>query len=102
MRLIITPRAQAQIDNQIQFGVARHGKKQTSERTFARVEPFFAESLIAFPRTGTFLPSVGLYETIIPRTPFVIIYRIEEQQDLVRLLGFFHYAQDRTAYDPEE
>jgi hypothetical protein len=36
------------------------------------------ESLAVFPRTGTFLPDVGLYQTMIPRTPFVIIYRVED------------------------
>ena len=101
MKLIITPRAQAQIDHQIEYGIARHGR-QTNERTFARVERFLMESLVVFPRTGTFLPDVGLYETMIPQTPFVIIYRIEDQHDIVRILGFFHYAQDRTGFDPQE
>jgi hypothetical protein len=44
----------------------------------------------------------GLYETMIPRTPFVIIYRIEDQHDIVRILGFFHFARDRTKFDPQE
>jgi plasmid stabilization system protein ParE len=99
MRLIITPRAQAQIDHQIEYGTARYGKL-TNERTFARVERFLTGSLVAFPRIGTWLPTVGLYETIIPRTPFVIVYRIEHENDIVRLLGFFHRAQDRRKFDP--
>ena len=101
MRLIITPRAQAQIDHQIEYGITRYGR-QTSERTFARVERFLTESLAVFPRAGTLLPDVGLFQTIVPRTPFVVIYRIEDQHDIVRVLGFFHYAQDQTKFDPDE
>jgi plasmid stabilization system protein ParE len=98
MKLIITPRAQAQIEHQIEYGTARYGK-QTNERTFARVERFLTGTLVAFPRIGTHLPTTGLYETIMPRTPFVTD-RIENQDDIVRLLGFFHRAQDRRKFDP--
>jgi plasmid stabilization system protein ParE len=100
MKLIITPRSQAQIDHQIEYGTARYGRP-TNERTFARVERFLIESLAVFPRTGTFLPDVGLYQTMIPRTPFVIIYRVEDQHDIVRILSFFHSAQDRTPSGPQ-
>ena len=48
MKLIITPRAQAQIDHQIEYGTARYGRL-TNERTFARVERFLIESLAVFP-----------------------------------------------------
>jgi plasmid stabilization system protein ParE len=99
MRLLITPRAQHQIDHQIEYGTERYGKR-TNERTFGRVERFLLETLVRFPRIGTFLPEVGLYQTTISRTPFVVIYRIEEQDDIVRVLGFFHAAQDRTKFDP--
>ncbi len=101
MRLIITPGAQDQIDHQIEYGTERYGKL-TNERTFGRVERFLREILADFPRIGTFLPEVGLYQTTIPRTPFVVIYRIEDQNDVVRVLGFFHSAQDRSSFDPQE
>ena len=101
MKLIITPGAQAQIEHQIEYGTARYGR-QTNERTFARVERFLIESLAVFPRTGTFLPDVGLYQTMIPRTPFVVIYRVEDQQDIIRILGFFHSAQDRSTFGPQK
>jgi plasmid stabilization system protein ParE len=98
MKLVITPRAQAQIDHQLSYGIERHGRR-TAQRTFARVEQFLRDVVLAYPRTGTALPLAGLYETIIPRTPFVVIYRIEDATAIVRLVGFFHHAQDRDAFE---
>lgn len=99
MKLVITPRAQAQIDHQLSYGVERHGLK-TAQRTFTRVEHFLRDVVLAYPRTGTALPIADLYETIIPRTPFVVIYRIEKKNDIVRVVGFFHHAQDRDEFSP--
>ena len=100
MKLVITPRAQAQIDHQLGYGIERHGL-QTAQRTFARVERFLRDVVLAYPRTGTALAIADLYETIIPRTPFVVIYRVEHKNDLVRVVGFFHHAQDRDEFSSE-
>ena len=100
MKLIITPSAEAQIDHQFAEGIARHGIK-TAEKTFARVERFFAQTLAAYPRAGTFIAEPKLYEWYITRTPFIIIYRVETDADIVRVLGFFHHAQDRSGFDPD-
>ena len=101
MNVVITPKAQTQIEHQLSFGIDRHGLA-TAQKTFTRVERFFATTLVDYPRTGTFLPDRRLYESLIPRTPFVVIYRIEPDPQLVRVLGFFHYAQDRTEFKPSE
>ena len=61
MKLIITPSAEAQIDHQFAEGIARHGIK-TAEKTFARVERFFAQTLVAYPRAGAFIAEPKLYE----------------------------------------
>jgi plasmid stabilization system protein ParE len=100
MKLVITPRAQVQIDHQLEYGIERHGL-QTAQRTFVRVERFLHDVVLAYPRTGTALSISDLYETIIPRTPFVVIYRIENESDLVRVVGFFHHAQDRDEFSSE-
>lgn len=100
MKIVITPNAQAQIDNQLAYSVARYGTR-TAEKTAARIEHSFNEVIGIYPRTGTFLEKLGLYETMIPRTPFVVIYRLEEQIGVVRILGFFHHAQERSGFEPE-
>jgi len=100
MILIITPHAQAQIDRQLSYGIERHGLK-TAQRTFSRVDSYLRDVVLAYPRTGKPLPMINLYETIIPRTPFVVVYRVESDKDLVRVVGFFHGAQDRQDFTPD-
>jgi hypothetical protein len=46
------------------------------------------------------IPDRDLFESFIPRTPFVVIYRIEPDAGIVRVLGFFHSAQDRVGFEP--
>ena len=100
MKLVITPTAQHQIDNQAQYGIARHGHR-TAQRTFSRVERFFAPTLVEYPRTGTYIAAKQIYERLIPRTPFIVIYRLEDTRDTLRVLGFFHHAQNRDEFDAD-
>lgn len=100
MKLVITPTAEAQIDHQFTEGIARFGRR-TAEKTFARVDHFFQTTLLQYPGAGTFIAERKLYEWYITRTPFVAVYRIEADADLVRLLAFFHHAQDRSDFDPD-
>ncbi len=74
MNFVITPKAQTQIEHQLSLGIDRHGLA-TAQKTFTRVERFFATTLVDYPRTGTFLPDKRLYESLIPRTPFVYLSR---------------------------
>jgi hypothetical protein len=37
------------------------------------------------------------YEVVIPRTPFIAFYRIDAAADLLTVVAFFHYAQDRKS-----
>ncbi|MEQ1714361.1 MAG: type II toxin-antitoxin system RelE/ParE family toxin [Hyphomicrobium sp.] len=100
MKLVITPRAQAQIDHQFAYGIERHGLK-TAQRTFTRVETFLRDVVLTYPRTGAALPLANLYESIIPRTPFVVIYRVDDSIETVHIVGFFHHAQEREGFTPE-
>jgi hypothetical protein len=40
-------------------------------------------------------PEWDLYEVVIPRTPFIAIYRIDESAEVLTIVALFHYAQDR-------
>ena len=48
MKLVITPRAQVQYDNQLRYGIARHGER-TALRTFARVNEYLSNTIALFP-----------------------------------------------------
>lgn len=99
MDVVITPSAEAQIENQLRFSTEQFGSAVAS-RTLSRIENSFA-LLGEFPRSGRRRQGTALYETAIPRTPFVVIYRIEDNPAIVRILGFFHAAQDRSEFEPE-
>lgn len=60
------------------------------------------QTLPQFPGAGTYIPERKLYEWYITRTPFIAVYRIEQDAGIVRLLAFFHHAQDRSGFEPEE
>ena len=97
MTVIITPTAQGHIDNQLAYGVARFGLAVTS-RTAQRIERFFQTFLVETPRAGRLRDGSNLYETTIPKTPFVVVYRIESDA-LVRVLALFQQAQDRSRFE---
>lgn len=100
MRLVITPTAEARIEHQFTEGIARFGRR-TAEKTFARADHFFQTTLLQVPGAGTYISERKTYEWYITRTPFVAVYRIEHAADVVRLLAFFHHAQDRAGFDPD-
>jgi plasmid stabilization system protein ParE len=76
MKVVLTDIAEAQLDHQFLSGVERFGVA-TAQKTFQRVDRFFATTLANYPRTGTYLSSEDRYEWPIPGTPFFILYRIE-------------------------
>jgi plasmid stabilization system protein ParE len=100
MKIVLTDIAHAQLDHQFLSGVERFGFA-TAQKTFKRVDRFFATTLTDYPRTGTYLPSHNQYEWPIPGTPFVILYRIEDTNQIVRVLGFIYYSQSRAGFDPD-
>ena len=101
MKVIITPRAKAQIDHQFAYGVARHGAR-TAQRTFARVDGYMTRFLADFPLAGRRIAATGLIESPIARTPFIVIYPVEQAPDILRVVGFFHGSQDRADFTPDD
>ena len=94
MKVVVTPRADEDIAHQHEWGVARFGKKVT-DRIYGRVQSFLLHSLAQNPRSGNRVsPSSDIYETWIPRTPFVLFYRIEPAADAVRILALFRHSQN--------
>ena len=100
MKVVITPRAIAQMQSQLAYGVERHGL-QAAEGTFKRVDSFITRILANHPFAGR-LVAPGLRECPIPRTPFIVFFRVEEAADILRIVGFFHASQDRSQFDPDD
>jgi plasmid stabilization system protein ParE len=100
MIVVVTPEVQAQIDHYFHYGVEWFGV-QTAQRTLERIERFLATLIADHPKPGTYLPKRGIYETWIPKTPFVILYRVIEANQTLRVVGFFYGSQSRAGFDPD-
>lgn len=98
MKVVLSARVEADIAAQLEYGIERHGRR-TAQRTFARVDTFLMSFLPNYPRTGKRIEPLGLYESWIARTPFIVMYRIEPDEATITVLALFHHAQDRSAFD---
>jgi toxin ParE1/3/4 len=56
-----------------------------------------AERLGRFPYMGHVGRTAGTYEWVIPGLPYIIVYEVRENEDLVSVDAIFHGAQDREA-----
>lgn len=82
MKVVVTPRAEADILHQYAWGEQRFGMT-VATRAFNRVRRHIEIALATNPRTGKLVSAPGLYEAWNPRTPFVIFYRIDDVSDTV-------------------
>jgi plasmid stabilization system protein ParE len=100
MNVALSARVEADVAGQLQYGIDHFGRA-VAERTFARVDTFLFQFLPAHPYAGKYLDGLGIYETWIAKTPFVIFYRVNAETDVITVLALFHHAQDRASFDPE-
>jgi plasmid stabilization system protein ParE len=96
MRIALSERVDSELEYHFAFGVDKFGKL-VAERTFMRVRRFLFQSLAVHPRMGIYRPERDIYEAVIPRTPFIAFYRIDTASDMLTIVAFFHYAQDRES-----
>jgi plasmid stabilization system protein ParE len=100
MNLVIAPRAEQDIKGQLEFGVRTFGR-ETAERTLEKIFDFLEGVLVQFPRSGNFNPETKTFETWIPKTPFVVFYRLDQQKNDLIVVALFHHAQDRSKFESD-
>ena len=96
MRVVLSERVEQELKRHFSYGVDKFGK-MVAERTFGRVRRFLFESLAAYPRIGVYRSRHDVFEAVVPRTPFVAFYRIDDASATLTVVAFFHHAQDRDA-----
>jgi plasmid stabilization system protein ParE len=99
MKVIYTQTASRQIESQIAYLVSRDAHA-AAVRARRRIESFITDFLIHHPRAGKHIPDKGIYEFWIPRTRYVLMYRIEPK-NVLRILALYHTSQDRSGFDPD-
>ena len=51
-------------------------------------------SIGAFPRAGRLDAGTGCHERIVPRTPLLVIYTLDDTASHVEIVAIFHMARD--------
>ena len=78
----------SQIDYMIEQGAGRAGR-----RLEQRLIHFLQNTIVRYPRSGTFVAHRDLWETWVPHTRFVIWYRFTT--DELQVVRLWHSSQDR-------
>ena len=101
MRVVFTRRARTNLDERIAYSVEHFGVPLTN-RTFDRLDRYLTDVLARHPNIGRPLRHFHAAETWVPRTPFIVIYRVNAAADELTILAVYHHAQDRSKFNPTD
>ena len=99
MKVVYTAVARRHIASQIGHLVDQ-GAVAPARRLRTRIASFVKNFLARHPRASRHIPERDIYETWIPRTPYVILYRVDDASDTLTILALFHTSQDRSRFAP--
>lgn len=94
MKIVIAPRARRELARQLGYLVDR-GAAAAASRVEARLTSYIKHTVAKHPRTGTYIAERDIWETWVPRTKFVIWYRLTDTE--LQVVRVWHTAQNRTA-----
>ena len=97
MKVVYTPTARRHIETQLTFLIDK-GAAAPARRLRHRITSFVTDFLARHPRACRHIDERDIFETWIPRTPYVIIYRVNASDDTLTVLALFHAAQDRSDF----
>ncbi len=97
MSIIYSPDFQRQIAAQYEYGSQRFGAA-TAARTYRRTISYIENNVQNYPRTGQWRPDIACFQTWVPKTPFVVFYRIAGPN--LEVLAMFNGSQDYSGYTP--
>ena len=72
----------------------------TTQVAFERLHTHVESVIAQYPRTGRLNRRGRFWEAWVPRTPFIVAYRIDEANRILTVLAIFHHAQDRSKFRP--
>jgi plasmid stabilization system protein ParE len=99
MKIVYTPRAERQIEILLAIGIERFGARDAA-RTISRMRKFIRQTVGLFPRTSRYHADIDTFETWVPGTPFIVYYRLEDGEKLIRVVAVFHHGKDRAGFVP--
>ena len=94
MKVIYTATARRHIASQIGYLIDQ-GAPRPAARLRRRIADFITNFVARYPRAAPYIRELDIHECWIPRTPYMLQYRIDAEADTVIILALFHSAQDR-------
>jgi plasmid stabilization system protein ParE len=99
MRIVYTTTARRHIASQIGYLVQQRAARP-AKRLRARITEFIRGFLARHPKAGRYIGEHDIYESWIPRTPYVVMYRLDADTRTLTVLALFHSSQDRSHFKP--
>jgi plasmid stabilization system protein ParE len=99
MRIVFSPIASDQLASQIRYLVGQDAPRAAA-RLKHRVLTYIKTTVARFPKASRYIAEKDLYETWIPRTPYVVMYRLDAAAHTITIVALFHAARDRNGFDP--
>lgn len=96
MKIILSPEASADLDQQIDYLLAQHAV-EPAHRLKSRIADFLANHLAVYPLTGRFIAHRHLWECWVPGTRLVVWYRVND--DRLEIARFWHTSRNRHHAD---
>ena len=99
MKVVYTDTARRHIASKIGYLVDQ-GARYPAKRLKSRILVFIRTVLAAHPGAGYHIAEHDIYESWIPDTPYVVIYRVDKSKRQLVVLALFHSSQDRSRFKP--
>jgi plasmid stabilization system protein ParE len=99
MKIVYTPRAELHIEILLAQGIERFGVRVAAGK-MKRLRSFLRQTVGHFPRTSRYHANIDTFETWVPGTPFIVYYRLENSDALIRVVAVFHHGKDRADFVP--
>ena len=91
MRVVWTAEAADDLADTLAYIAAR--SPQGAANVAARIEAA-VDSIGQFPHAGRLDPKTGCRERVIGRYPLLLVYTVDDAQNLVEIIALFHTARD--------
>jgi plasmid stabilization system protein ParE len=98
MKIIVSLRAKAEIEDKFEYGAARFGDA-VAERTFSRVRHMIFQTIPAQPEAATYHKDRDLFERLIPHTLFVVFYGYNARAEAITVLALFGQSENRDSFE---
>ena len=92
MRLVLHVEAQKDLDELIDY-IASRGGRLIAEQQLTRAHTAL-KTIERFPRASRYDARLDFFEAWLPRTRFIVFYRILEDRDLVVVLAVIDHARN--------